>query len=521
MIRMRTIRLIVTCVAAGLLASCAGFHYRFAQTPSLLARPVPPYPAVRFAVISDPHLYDTGLGVEGAAFQEYMEKDRKLLPESHEILSEALERVKSLGAGFLLVCGDLTKDGERQDHLLMAKELSRSGIRVFVIPGNHDILNPHAMSFSEHGVAPVPSVTPADFAEIYRDFGYGDALFRDSGSLGYVAEPVPGLWLLAVDSASYSANAAKGRPETGPGLTQGRVDWMEEMLAEARRRDKAVIVMMHHGVMEHFPGQARYYGEYLVNDRGGVAAMCAAYGVRAVFTGHFHAQDVTVTRTGNGGVLYDIETGSLASFPNPVRNIEITASQNMRIRSSFITEIHSFAAEGRSFEDFARESLWNDLGRIAMKTMKGLGVPEREASEIAPQIADAFLAHYTGDEKFTGGEMLKSRGLGLMAGIVVGSRKDLVTGLWRDLPPADNNLDIDLATGSWTAAPYASAGVREYALGEDAVAAGVRARYFFAAASSSSASRAFGTVSSGFTLYQTRASVPVSSTRNDDLMMPL
>ena len=456
MTRLRLFRLVAAVVVTGLLASCAGFHYRYPssrEAEALLARPMPAYPAARFAVISDPHLYDTGLGIEGAAFEQYMERDRKLLPETHEILGEALARVRSLGAGFLLVCGDLTKDGEKQDHLLMAAQLeglARSGVRVFVVPGNHDINNPHAMSYSEKGATPVARVTPAEFAEIYRDFGYGEALFRDPGSLSYVAEPVAGLWLLAVDSASYAHNAARGHPETGAGLTQGRIDWMEEMLGEARRQDKAVIVMMHHGVVEHFPGQAKYHGEYLVNDRLQVAAMLAAYGVRVAFTGHFHAQDVTMTRTGAGGVLYDVETGSLASFPDPVRSVEITASQDMLIRSSFITEIPSFAAEGRSFEDFARESLHDNIGRIAIRTMKGLGIPEPEAMTIAPQIADAYLAHYAGDERFTGTEMLRSKGLSLMAGIVVSSRRDLVAGLWRDLPPADNDLDISLDTGSWS-----------------------------------------------------------------------
>ena len=70
MIRVRTVRMIAVCAVIGLLASCAGFHYRSAAdrgAAALLARPVPPYPAVRFAVISDPHLYDTGLGVQGAA----------------------------------------------------------------------------------------------------------------------------------------------------------------------------------------------------------------------------------------------------------------------------------------------------------------------------------------------------------------------------------------------------------------------------------------------------------------------
>ena len=38
-----------------------------------------------------------------------------------------------------------------------------------------------------------------------------------------------------------------------------------------------------------------------------------------------------------------------------------------------------------------------------------------------------------------------------MASIMVGGRKDLVTGLWHDREPADNDLSIDCAAGTWSA----------------------------------------------------------------------
>ena len=80
--------------------------------------------------------------------------------------------------------------------------------------------------------------------------------------------------------------------------------------------------------------------------------------------------------------------------------------------------------------------------------MRGVGISPTEAATIAPQIADASLAHFRGDESFTGEEMLRSKGLGLVAGIVTGARRDLVEGLWHDLAPADNDLTIDLAPGA-------------------------------------------------------------------------
>ena len=55
-----------------LLASCAGAAFTWKPSPetsALLAGPRPAYPAARFAVISDPHLYDAvTLGAGGEAF---------------------------------------------------------------------------------------------------------------------------------------------------------------------------------------------------------------------------------------------------------------------------------------------------------------------------------------------------------------------------------------------------------------------------------------------------------------------
>ncbi len=435
---MRALRAILACLAAILLGSCAGMHFKAAPSAARAAS----YPAARFAVFSDPHLFDESLGTD--------DSDPKLLRESGEILSAALQRVKDLSVSFLLVTGDLTRDGERQDHLIMARQLAglaRAGVKVYVVPGNHDVLNPHAARFPASGKERVLTVTPASFAEIYAECGYADALMRDPGSLSYVAEPEPGLWLLAVDSANYAENMRNGRSTAGGGLTQARIDWIETVLEDAQQKDKAVIVMMHHGVLEHFAGQARYFGAYLVNGWQQVSEMLAARNVRAVFTGHFHAQDITVRKMNDGKLLYDIETGSLVSFPIPVRRVEITAGQKMVITSSFIKDLPSFAARGVDFWEYARESLKRSIEGTVARMMTGVGVSSKEASLVAPQVADASLAHFRGDESFDGAQMLSSKGLGLVADIVAGSRKDLVEGLWHDQEPADNDVTLDLAPG--------------------------------------------------------------------------
>jgi hypothetical protein len=80
----------------------------------------------------------------------------------------------------------------------------------------------------------------------------------------------------------------------------------------------------------------------------------------------------------------------------------------------------------------------------------GYKVNQTEAETLAGQVAQAFVAHYAGDENLPAGqEALQSSGLSIPGWVVVNFRKNLVTGLWHDLPPPDNNVTIDLRTGSW------------------------------------------------------------------------
>lgn len=54
--------------------------------------------------------------------------------------------------------------------------------------------------------------------------------------------------------------------------------------------------MLHHGIVEHYKGQEKNYGEYVVDDFHAVSRLLAMYNVRFVLTGHYHAQGITVVR---------------------------------------------------------------------------------------------------------------------------------------------------------------------------------------------------------------------------------
>ncbi len=437
------------------LCSCATLDF----TPEKTAAAFPAYPPVRFAVFSDPHLFLPELGIGQPSFERIKFEDRKMFDHSQSLLETVIGEVRDTNPQFVLVPGDLSKDGEEAVHLAVAKaleSLKSAGIPVYVVPGNHDVNNPHAVRYEDGRQIRISSVTAERFAEIYRDFGYGDALERDPSSLAYVAEPVPGLWLLAMDACRYDLSLTKGQDRTSGALTQARLDWIRKILQRARSENKAVIAMLHHGVVEHFPGQKSQFPEYLIKDDEAFSRMLAAYGVRVVFTGHFHAQNIAGRWWSRDGgetlppadrFLYDVETGSLVTFPSPWRLVQITADHVMQIRSFRIESIPEMRT---GFQDYAREYSREGTVSYIESVLKGYGVPKEEADRVAGPIADAALAHFAGDPHFQGAEMYPAKGLTLMAGLAIETKKGIIEGMWKGVPPhADNDIDIDLDDGTY------------------------------------------------------------------------
>ena len=404
-----------------------------------------PYPQTRFAVISDLHLFDTSLGTHGNAFQDYLNRDRKLLAESRELVETALDEIADLDAGFVLISGDLTKDGERMNHEIVAKrlaELERSGKQVYVVPGNHDIDNSDAVRFIGDRTEPVSSVTASEFAEIYQSFGFGEALERDSASLSYLVEPVPGLWLLALDSCKWQQHKPGEHPAVGGVISPQTRQWMEGILKSAQASDKRVIVTLHHGIMEHYPGNEDNYPEYLLDNHEEIFELLAVYHVQLVFSGHFHAQDITGKRSeSNGATVFDIETGSLVTPPCPYRVIELTQDQQALIKSRFITSIPSHPDD---FVTFSHNYLIEGTKQLADDKLIKYRVKKTDRELINPQIADAFATHLKGDE-IKPGQISSPESLGLWGRFIFFMRKDLVEGWYTDLPPEDNQLTINLA----------------------------------------------------------------------------
>lgn len=356
-------------------------------------------PLRRMAILSDVHLMAPELlRKPGKAFDEYIAQDRKLLRESPELLDSAFCHVLAARPQVVLITGDLTKDGERVSHEMLVNRYLRParerGIRVFVIPGNHDVNNPHAKVYDGERTERTTTVSAADFARIYSDFGYGEALARDTASLSYVVQLDSRTRLIAVDACRYENNDFdQDICVTGGRIKPETMAFIRRQTDEAHRLGQDVLMTMHHGVVSHFDWQDRVMGEYLVDDWKKCAKQIASMGIKVCFTGHFHAQD---TSERNG--LTDMETGSTVSYPHPYRLVDVdTDKGTLRVRSERVGSLTSLTNSGETLqaksERYARSALSS-----AMEGMVPAKVPAAVKNECTAVLGEAYAMHLAGDE---------------------------------------------------------------------------------------------------------------------------
>lgn len=410
---------------------------------------MPDYPPVRFVVVSDTHYHDPSLGSSGEAYAKYLKDDNKMLHLSGEIFDAGLAKIAAEKPDFIVIPGDLTKDGEKINHERFRDRLGtlmKLVPKIFVIPGNHDVNNGMACRYHSDATEPVDAVSPEEFAKIYTDFGFGGALARDVSSLSYVVEPTGGLWLLALDSCIYRNNKPGKHPETQGEFSESTLKWIETMLIRSKKEKKAVIVFMHHGIVEHYPHNEKYYGRFIVNQFETVSNLFAEYGVRLVFTGHYHAQDITMKKLeAPGRFVFDIETGSFVTHPCPFRVIGINRDQTVRVESRFITSI---ASRREGFEKYTYDYAYTGTLGMVEKALGKFWVSARDIETVAPEIARAYVAHLRGDE-IKPEKPIDTEGLGLLGKVAMKFQGNLIEGWNTDLPPADNNIIIDLKSGGW------------------------------------------------------------------------
>ena len=185
--------------------------------------------------------------------------------------------------------------------------------------------------------------------------------------------------------------------------------------------------------------------------RDNISKLFADAGLRLVFTGHFHSQDA-VKKTVQGGIqpsfIFDVETGSLVTYPVPYRLVTYYDNMSVfQIESGVITQI-DYDTHGIPFQQYAKEYVDKGLTFIVATVFSYyFNMDPADAETYAEYLVSGMIANYAGDENPSIETLQAAMGFLQMTEPIMKLIGMSMLSLWNDPLPADNNLYLELKNG--------------------------------------------------------------------------
>ena len=337
-------------------------------------------PNFKFGIVSDLHI----------AIPETISKAQErfhLVEVSIPVLEKALEHLETLNLDFLLLPGDLTQDGEVENHQWLANRLSKLSFPTYVIPGNHDVPNVLATKKLLSANQSQRIIGFDDFPQYYQDCGY-----QNTEQLYYTREILPGVQLIALNSNIFDRD---GR-QIGC-LDDRQLLWLESTLQETE--GQLVLLTIHHNIIEHLPQQSKHPlgRRYMLDNRMALLDLLQKYGVNLIFTGHLHVQDVAEFKG-----IYEICTGSMVSYPHPYRVIEVMAPHSEALKLNIQSHKIKSVAGWENLSETSREYLGDRSSQFMMRllTSPPLNLSPTEAAKYTPHLRYFWSDIAAGDVLF-------------------------------------------------------------------------------------------------------------------------
>ena len=363
---------------------------------------------ISLSILSDIHILARSLMANNKEFNMAIKYDRKFLVEGEGLLKRALELASLNDSKYIIIPGDLTKDGEKKSHLEVMEILKswtyeNPQRKIFLIPGNHDINNKQAFDYKN--LKKTDGIEPREFFEIYdflykdkvlefyknsnifrshldfinkkfnRDFkysyycqGYGSYLARIDNNL----ENKNSLTLLFIDTSIYSCdyeqNHKDGKTNVVGALDKNIMKWAIEKIDEAKARKDMIFLISHHALIPNFRDQRLVLGPFIIknwnekyidddpriNDKLPIEVL-ADMGVKFLFTGHLHENGTAKYKSVLGNEIFNIQTGSTVTYPLPIRHINVL--DDIEEFNGFSVDLKTQLIKSFSYENLSGETI--------------------------------------------------------------------------------------------------------------------------------------------------------------------
>lgn len=399
-------------------------------------------------VVSDPHYFSPRLHDDGEAFSRFLHCSDKLVHYSEEAMETLVWEIKEKKPDILLLTGDLTCNGEAESHRQMAEKflaIEQAGTSVYVIPGNHDVLNPCARQYFEGTICETDTVTKEGFLDIYGEFGYLEAISRDTRSLSYLVAPSEDIWILMLDSAIYSYNMEKNTSVREGMLRESTLKWMEKCGKEAAAHNARLIAVMHHSLLHH--SLLINDGYTILNSEDALKVFCRS-GIELVLTGHIHLQDIE-KGVWEGKPIYDIATSSLIVYPNQYGAIKYSPEGGLLYQTcpldvrAFALAHHLEEPELLDFEETSRQFFVAQCCSEQNGELDKMeGLTEDERTKVRETISQMNLKYFSGFRNQRLEMYTQTEGFHILENLPPNFLQDYVKNMLNDDLPDHNVLNM-------------------------------------------------------------------------------
>ena len=309
-----------------------------------------------FYLLTDSHYVSKKNWVEGKPITFRERSDQIALKATPEILDTFIDKIiADSETDTVLFTGDNVNNCDMNSHYEFRERLERlvnAGKKVYVIYATHDYSGSgednnwfSGCRYTETGTEPIESMKKGGLYEFYCDYGPKQALSVHLESGSYSVKLGDRVRLIAIvdngDGGGYC------------GLFEDGVEWLKNEIKAAENDGDYVLLATHHPVLppwEIFRHVADHemYGGY----RELWKIMCEN-GVRVIFTGHTHIQNIRKYTDDNGSWFIDVSTVALANSAGKMRKVTVDAeSGECNVTSIGIDKLNGIDTGGLSAYEY-------------------------------------------------------------------------------------------------------------------------------------------------------------------------
>ena len=283
--------------------------------------------AKRFYILTDTHYYSKQNYTANSGYRRRERGDQIALLAGPEIFASFIKKfLADPDSDTLLITGDLVDNGDVVSHTEFReklKELAAAGKRVFVTTATHDYCGMgddenffKASKYTDDGNEPIEPLRKADLAAFYHDFGpaQSDSVDPESGS--YSLKLFDGVRLIAIND--------NGNGRSHCGLFDEGFKWLEGEIDKANAAGERVLLAVHHPVISPWDIYGKLVEFELFGGYKRLWELMCEKGVKVIFTGHTHVQNIRKYTDGKGRYFYDVSTTASGSAFGKMRRVDIS-----------------------------------------------------------------------------------------------------------------------------------------------------------------------------------------------------